>query len=185
MAHCKKKGRKATHRTRSSALKLVEMYGPVTVNMACVPALLAAWEHFSENGLLPNESQDRTPHTPGRRGIASHEARDAAKDLVEAYGPPIRSETGSFCLNPDDDPEDHITISSERAAQSLLNAMIRLANTGWLVDTEVKLERFMIRADYKRIRPRFRTKKAALEALAKLHPRSIRDLERMVGNKKL
>lgn len=180
-----KKGRKATHRTRSSALKLVETYGPVTVNMAYAPALLAAWEHFGGNGLLPNESRDRTPHTSGRRGIASHEARDAANDLVAVYGPPIRSETGSFCLNPDDDPEDHITISSERAAQALLDAMIRLANTGWLVETEVKLERFMIQADYKRIRPQFRTVKAALEALVKLHPRSIRDLERMIRSKKL
>lgn len=116
MAHCKKKGRKATQRTRSSAARLVEAYGPVTVNMAYARDLVVAWEHFSENGLLPNESHDRTPHASGRRGTASPEARDAAKDLVDAYGPPIQSVTGSVCLNPDDDPE---TISSFQASAPL------------------------------------------------------------------
>lgn len=185
MAHSPKKGRKATQRARASAAKLVAAYGPTTVNLASAPALLDAWEYFAENGRLPNEHQDRSPHAPGRRGTASHEARAAAKDLLKAYGPPIRNESGTFCFNPEDDPDDHIIISSERAAQVLLDAMDRLAKTGWLVETEVKLERFMIRADYERIRPQFMTVKAALEALAKLHPRSIRDLERMVSNKKL
>ena len=185
MAHSPKKGRKATQRARSSAAKLVAAYGPTTGNVASAAVLLAAWEYFAENGRLPNERQDSTPHVSGRRGTASQEARAAAKDLLKAYGPPIRSVSGTFCLNPDDDEEDHIIISSARAAQVLLDAMDRLAKTGWLVETEVKLERFMIRADYKQIRPQFRTAKAALEALAELHPRSIRDLERMVSNKKL
>jgi hypothetical protein len=185
MAHSLKKGRKATQRARSSAAKLVAAYGPTTVNVASAPALLDAWEYFAESGRLPNESQDCTPHAPGRRGTASQEARGAAKDLLKAHGPPIRSESGTFCFNPEDGPEDRITISSECAAQALLDAMDRLAKTGWLVETEVKLERFMTREDYKQIRPQFLTVKAALEALAKLHPRSIRDLERMVSNKKL
>ena len=185
MAHSPKKGRKATQRARSSAAKLVAAYWPATVNVASAPALLDAWEYFAESGRLPNERQDRTPHASGRRGTASQEARDAARDLLKAYGPPIRSESGSFCFNPEDDPEDRIIISSEQAAQALLDAMDRLAKTGWLVETEVKLERFMIRADYKQIRPQSLTVKAALEALAKLYPRSIRDLERMVSNKKL
>lgn len=185
MAHSAKKGRKATHRLRSSASKLVALYGPTTINVDSARALLDAWEYFAENGRLPNEHQECSPRAPGRRGTASHEAREAAKDLVKAYGPPIRSEFGTFYLNPEEDPEDRIVISSERAAQVLLDAMSSLARTGWLVETEVKLERFMVRADYKLIRPKFRTVKAALEALAKLHPRSIRDLERMVSDKKL
>lgn len=185
MAHCKKKGRKATQKARSSAAKLVADYEARNGNVASGPALLAAWEYFVESGRLPNESHIPSPHTSGRRGGASCEARYAAKELLDAYGPAIRSVSGTFCINPDDHPEEHIIISSERATQALLDAMSRLANTGWLVETEVKLERFMIRADYKRIRPQFRTVKAALEALAQLHPRSIRDLERIVSNKKL
>jgi hypothetical protein len=184
MAHKRKKGRQSSLKTRASAAALVAAYGPTIGSKDSALALLGAWAYFVENGRLSNESLERSPHTSARRGKASGEARDAAKELLDAYGPPLRSLSGTFCINPDSDLEDHIFVSDEQAAQALLDAMGRLASTGWLVETEVKLERFLIWEDFKRIRPKFHTTRAALEELAKLYPRSIRDLERIVSGRK-
>lgn len=119
----------------------------------------------------------------GRR--ASDEAREAAQKLLDAYGPAIRSPSGNFCVNPEEDEEDRVVVSAEQAAYALFEAMVRLATTGWLVHTEVKLEKFIIREYfYKVIQPEDRAKTAALEKLREKYPRSIRDLERMVGKKK-
>jgi hypothetical protein len=183
MAHKEKKGRQATSRTRSGAAAFVAAYGPTISSKESALALLNAWEYFVENGRLPNESQEHSPHRSARRGKASSEARDAAQGLLDAYGPPIRSTSGTFCLYPDEDPKEQITVLYEQAAQALLDAMARLANTGWLVETEVKLERFLIWEDFKKIRPKCGTTSEALEELAKLHLRSIRDLERIVSGR--
>jgi hypothetical protein len=184
MAHKEKKGRKASPKTRSSATALVAAYGPTVRSRDAALALLAAWAYFVENGRLPNESQEHSSRRSARRGKASSEARDAAQGLLDAYGPPIRSPSGTFCLHPDEDPKERITVLYEQAAQALLDAMARLANTGWLVETEVKLERFLIWEDFKKIRPKCGTTSEALEELAKLHRRSIRDLERVVSGRK-
>lgn len=123
----------------------------------------------------------------GRR--ASDEARDAAQKMLDAYGPAIRSPSGTFCVNPEVDPEkypeDRVNVSAEQAASVLFEAMGRLSTTGWLVHTEVKLEGFIIREYfYKVIKPGYREKTAALGKLGQKYPRSIRDLERIVGKKK-
>jgi hypothetical protein len=185
MAHKEKKGRKASQKARSSAAALVAVYGPTIRSRDAALALLGAWACFVENGRLPNESQEPSPHRSARRGKATSEARHAAQGLLDAYGPPLRSPWGTFfCLNPNDDEKAHITVPYEHAAQALLDAMARLANTGWLVETEVKLERFLIWEDFKKIRPKCDTTSEALEELSKLHPRSIRDLERVVSGRK-
>ncbi len=183
MAHAKKKGRKALHQMRSSAGALAAHYAPTITAKESYLALLAAWEYFAEHGYLPGANDKLPPQTPARGQKASCEARDAAKALVNLYGPALDSLSSSSCINPEADPEDQIFMSAERAAHVLLDAMTRLAKTGWLVETDVKLERFTIWYDFKRIRPRFRSTKAALDELVKIHPRSIRDLERIVSGR--
>lgn len=184
MAHKQKKGRKASPKARSSAAALVAAYGPTIHSKDAALSLLGAWAYFVENGRLPNERQERSPHRSARRGKASSEARDAAQGLLDAYGPAIRSPSGAFILYPHKELKERITVLYEQAAQALLDAMARLANTGWLVETEVKLERFLIWEDFKNIRPKCDTTSEALEELEKLHRRSIRDLERIVSGRK-
>lgn len=143
-------------------------------------ALLDAWRHFAESGWLPNMNGDCSSQKSAVGRGAAEESRDAARALVRIWGPALLSPSGTFCVNPDDDVEDQVTVSAAQATRALFDAMVRLADTGWLVETEVSLERFMIRETYKSIRIRARTTKTALEELVKIYPRSIRDLERIV-----
>ena len=181
MAHKMSMGRKASNEARSRAAALVRAYGPPIPNKDAALALLAAWERFVQTGWLPDPTGKGS--MGGRR--ASDEARDAATKLLNAYGPALRSVSGTFYVNPEADLDDHVVVSAEQAAYVLLEAMIRLAATGWLVETEVKPERLIVREYFYRvIRPESRTKTASLEKLAQKYPRSVRDLERLVGKKK-
>jgi len=178
MAHQTSTGRKASDETRSDAAALVAAYGPSIPGRDAAIGLLMALELFVETGWLPGP--DGVSLQAGRR--ASDQARDAATKLLSAYGPAQRSTSGAYCVNPEADPEDQVTVSAEQAAYALHEAMIRLAETGWLVETLVKTERLIIREYfYEVIRPETRGKKTALEKLAQKYRRSVRDLERIVG----
>ncbi|NHZ38663.1 hypothetical protein [Massilia aquatica] len=115
---------------------------------------------------------------------ASDEARRAAQELVDTYGPALSSPDGQYCINPSDLPEDQTVVTAEQAAHALLEALTLLASTGWLVDTTVSLDRFVMREDYQSIRKKTQTTKEALEELGKKHHRSVRDLQRQVGSAK-
>jgi hypothetical protein len=105
--------------------------------------------------------------------------------LLHAYGPALRTPSGTFCVNPEADPEDQVVVSAEQAAYVLLDAMNRLADTGWLVESEVALERFIIREYfYKVIQPEPGKTKVPLQKLGQKYSRSPRDLERMVRKTK-
>lgn len=182
MAHKMSKGRKASNEARSRAAALVRAYGPPIPDKDAALALLAAWERFVQTGWLPDPTGKGS--MGGRR--ASDEARDAAMKLLNAYGPAIRSVSGTICVNPEADAEDQVVVSTERAAYVLLDAMTRLADTGWLVETEVAHERFIIREYfYKVIKPEPGKTKVPLQKLGQKYPRSPRDLERMVRKTKL
>lgn len=145
---------------------------------------MKALEHFAENGWLAGPSQAGSKH-PAVNRKASQESRDAARALLKVWGPAILSPTGSFCVNPENDLDEQVEISSERATGVLFDALNRLSRTGWLGETEISLERFVIREDYKMIRARTKTTKAALEELVQMYPRSIRDLERIIRGAKV
>ena len=115
---------------------------------------------------------------------ASEETREAASFLCDIYGPALTSPTGRYCVNPDDEPEDQVFVTTEQAGRALLDAIQRLARTGYLVDTEVDLERFTIREYYKLIKSKGKTSKEAIAELGKVYFRSERDLQRQVGNDK-
>lgn len=115
---------------------------------------------------------------------ASDEARDAARALVDMYKPVLADPTGCLCLNPEEAPEDQIFVTHDDAARAMLGALERLAETGWLVEIKVSLEKFLIRADYAAIKREHSKTKDALLVLSDKHPRSTRDLQRMVGNDK-
>jgi len=179
MAHKKPTGRRASIPIRISAAALVAVYGPVP-NKEAGLALLAAWKHLAEYGWLPSTSDDGFPSKPTiKRGVAE-ESRDAAKCLLRVWGPALLDSAGTYCVNPDSDPEDQVIVSAEQASRELFNAMARLAETGWLIETQVKLERFIIREYFKTLWRPTVTKTAALHELTKIYPRSIRDLERVV-----
>lgn len=180
MAHQIPTGRKASDEARSRAAELVATYGPTIPAKEAALAVLAAWEQFVETGWLPDPSGECS-HV-GRR--ASDEARDAATKLLNAYGPALSSLSGTFCVNPEADPEDQVVVSADQAAYALHDAMIRLAETGWLVETEVKLEKFLMRQEFMALRRTSPTTKAAIEKLAERHHRSSRDVERLVSKKK-
>lgn len=202
MANKKSIGRKASDQARAAAQALVNEYWPAVHSPDghfCVNAgaeshehtfgtkqraaenLLAAIIELCESGWLPVMGvSGKLPI--GRK--ASDEARREAKNLAQTYGPAVKSPDGSYCVNPEDGPEDHIYVSAEKAAYVLLEAMQRLAATGWLEETEVKLERFLIREQYKHIRGKTHTTKEAIEKLGMEYPRSQRDLERQVGKTK-
>lgn len=152
MAHAQKKGRKALKKMRADAAAVVALYEPIIHLKESYLALLAIWEYFVEHGYLPGEGAKGMPHRPARGERASSEARDAAKKLLDIYGPALRSPSGNVCVNPEAAKKDQIFLSAEKAAYMLLDAMARLATTGWLVESEVKLERFIIWHDFKRIR---------------------------------
>lgn len=183
MAHAQKKGRKALKRMRADAAAVAAHYGPTIHVKESYLALLAIWEYFVEHGYLPDGGAKGIPHRPARGEKASSEARDAAKDLLDIYSPALRSPSGTVCVNPEADEKDQIDLSAEQAAYMLLDAMARLATTGWLIESEIKLERFLIWHDFKRLRPKHRRTIAALEELATIHRRSIRDLERIVSGR--
>lgn len=183
MAHAQKKGRKALKKMRADAAAVVALYEPTIHLKESYLALLAIWEYFVEHGYLPDGGAKGMPHRPARGERASGEARDAAKKLLNIYSPALRSPSGTVCVNPEAALKDQIFLSAEKAAYMLLDAMTRLATTGWLVESEVKLGRFIVWHDFKRIRPKYRRTRAALEELATIHPRSIRDLERIVGGR--
>jgi hypothetical protein len=183
MAHAIKNGRKALKKMRADAAAVVALYGPTIHVKESNLALLAAFEYFVEHGYLPGGGVIGTPHRPTRGQKASSQARDAAQALLDIYSPALRSPSGSVCVNPEADSEEQIVLSSEQAAYMLLDAMGRLANTGWLIETNVNLERFLIWYDFKRTRPKHRRTIAALEELAMIHHRSIRDLERVVSGR--
>jgi hypothetical protein len=177
MAHQTSKGRKASDEACSNAAALVAVYDSLIPTEEAGLALLAAWECFVDTGWLPAPSGACSQS--GRR--ASDEARDAAAKLLDAFGPALRT-SGPVCMNPDDDPEDQVFVSAQQAAYALYSAMVRLAETGWLVETEVKLDRLIIREYfYEVIRPERRGKQVALEKLGQKYRHSIRDLERIVG----
>lgn len=181
MAHKTPTGPEATKETRSRAAALAAAYCSQITTKEGALALLTAWEEFVETGWLP----DPTGGFPkrGRRGW--DEARDAAARLLQAYGPALRSPSGTFCVNPAADKEDRVVVSAKQAGHALLDALIRLADTGWLVVTGVQLERFIIREYfYKVIRPEPGKTKVPLQKLRQKYPRSPRDLERIVSNKK-
>lgn len=181
MAHKVPKGRKASDEARSSAAALVAAYGPAIPAKEAALALLAALEHFVETGWLPDLAGGCSMN--GRR--ASDEAREAATGLLHAYGPALRNLSGTFCVNPEADPEDQVIVSAEQAAYALLDTMNRLADTGWLVETEVALERLIIREYfYKVIRPEPGKTKVPLQKLSQKYHRSPRDLERMIRKTK-
>lgn len=181
MAHKRSFGRKASNEARSRATALVKAYGPPIPNKDAALALLAAWQRFEQTGWLPDPTGKGS--MGGRR--ASDEARDAAMKLLNAYGPALLSGSGSFCVNPEADTKDQVVVSSERAAYALLDAMTRLAATGWLVETKVALERLTIREYfYKVIKPEPGKTKVPLQRLGQKYPRSSRDLERMVRKTK-
>lgn len=181
MAHKRPIGRKASDNARSRAGTLVATFGPSIPALEAANALLAATVEFAKTGWLPDSHANSCDlhQSVGRK--AGVEARDAAQELIDCYGPALSNPAGRYCINPADAPEDHIHVSAEQAAHALLRAWRRFVDTGWLVETEVKLEGFMIREDYKPIRANAKTSKEAIERLAKIYPRSIRDLERIVG----
>ena len=145
---------------------------------------MKALEHFAENGWLAVPGQAGSKHAAVNRK-ASQESRDAARALLKVWGPAILSPTGAFCVNPENDLDEQVEISSEQATGVLFDALNRLSRTGWLGETEISLERFVIREDYKMIRARTKTTKAALEELVQMYPRSIRDLERIIRGAKV
>lgn len=181
MAHKIPIGPRATQETRSRASALATAYCSKVTTKETALALLTAWEDFVETGWLP----DPTSEFPKRGRKAWGEARDAAARLLQAYGPALRSESGTFCVNPEADKEDQVVVSAEHAACELLDALMRLADTGWLVVTGVALERFIIREYFcKIIQPEPGKTKVPLQKLRQKYPRSLRDLERLVSNQK-
>lgn len=169
---------------RVNAAALVAAYEEIIPSRDAGLGLMKALEHFAENGWLLAPSGAGSEHAAVKRK-ASEESRDAARTLLKVWGAAILSPTGAICVNPEGDPDEQIKVSSERATAVLFDALNRLSETGWLVETDISLDRFVIREDYKVIRARTKTTKAALEELVQIYPRSIRELERITRGVKV
>lgn len=181
MAHKKPTGRKASEAARARAKDMLATLDSNTSDIPTVLELVSAIECFASTGWFPPTLKKDTTRkiAIGRR--ASSEAQDAAKLLVDTYIQALHSVPNGHCLNPEEYPEDQIIISAEQAAVAVVAALERFVETGFWVETVVSLERFLICEDYKSLRVKVQTSKEALLDLAKLYPRSQRDLERQVG----
>lgn len=180
MAHKKPTGRTASEAARARAKDILATLGSNTSDIPTVLELVSAIECFASTGWFPPTKEDTTRKIAvGRR--ASSEAQDAAKLLVDTYVQALHSVPDGHCLNPEEHPEDQIIISAEQAAVAVVAALERFVETGFWVETVVSLERLLICEDYKSLRVKVKTSKEALLDLAKLYPRSQRDLERQVG----
>lgn len=122
-------------------------------------------------------------HKPKLGRKASDELRAEARKLHDLYAPAFRG-GGGYCVNPEDDAEIQQYISVEQAGRSLLEALQLLAETGWLVDTRVSLDSFLMNYEYRKLKEKHGTTKGALAELAKKYPRSERTLQRIVRNDK-